>query len=332
MNNPMTETVDELAYYKTFQKYLMTQVEVGEPVPVIGKPNISHHKIKITASNTAPTIGWPRIVFTGVGLSIANPNSISPTRLNMQIRRPESTIKFDDIPWHSDEKAQQLSTTRYERVSGQQFSEFTESERQQGEILYPGQSVCFELEVSSKVIPYLSFRIDSTISRRNLFHQEHVIEIPDTYTQPLVVEAFRAFNSIEFHQTLRSIITSMPAFNNETTLANIQTFAGELPQAMANLKGIQTNINEIFHKYEFPWLQAHLRAGFVYLDQIHKALANMQEALASNKQENIIERAKAIKMLEKLALVLNQETEALMLKYNISDENANYRYRSYRLV
>ncbi len=62
-------------FYRQFQSYLKTQMELSSyefTQKETGRQQ-AVTKVKITVSNTAPdSPDWPKIVFMGVGLSVAN--------------------------------------------------------------------------------------------------------------------------------------------------------------------------------------------------------------------------------------------------------------------
>ena len=86
-------------------------------------------------------------------------------------------------------------------------------------------------------------------------------------------------------------------------------------------------LNNVFRKHAISRFRAHVRAAFIYLDNVSAKLTRMKESLASNNSEEIIAGARDLVALQKEAALLNGETEELMNRHNVSDEEINFRYR-----
>ncbi|MFH0914091.1 MAG: hypothetical protein V1849_02230, partial [Chloroflexota bacterium] len=295
-------------------------------------------KVKVIVSNTAPEEpNWPKIVFMGVGLSVArlgDTSTISPHQLRSREVRPDETPELELPPWWQDDKFKRFSEIRYNRILGQDFRivgqdfpDATSDERAHGEVLFPGQSVIFEMDVPPQEIPYLQFRVDGTVSRRHLFHYQETLVMPETFTKPLALAALRALNAIDIHRAPDSVIASMPDFNSATRLAEIQTFTTTLSTGMTEIKATREAVSNVFSQHKMFWFQAHLRAAFICLNRVSAALARMKEAIASNTPDKIAAESSALQALKGEAAQFNRATEELMHRHNISDEEVNYRYR-----
>ena len=326
------QPADSLAFYYLLRSYLNTQIEqIGtELAPVI----------KVEISNTAPdNPDWPKIVFMGVGLSLAHTGgdtqALLPSRLRTRIsRKPEEKAHpLTATPWQNDSKIQRLLEITYKRteqqttMSGQPFPDITSDERKYGEVLFPGQSITYEIDVTPEVLPYLQFRVEGTVSRRHLFHCEETFSMPENITKPLALSALIDFNAIDLHGPLESVINLMPKFDGSTRLVEVQTFSAALSNHIIKIKATQDNLNNVFHQYKFFWFRAHIRAAFIFLDRVSAAFARMKAAIESNMPDKIAAEASAILALKGEAAQLNRETEELMQRLNISDEEVNYRYR-----
>jgi hypothetical protein len=212
-------------------------------------------------------------------------------------------------------------------VHGQDFPDATPDERTHGEVLYPGQSVIFEMDVPPQEIPHLQFQVDATISRRHLFHHQETLVMPETLTKPIAVAALRDFNAIDLHRVLDLAITSMPDFSADTRLAEVQTFSVTLTNGITETKVIQEAMIKLWHEHRILWFQAHLRAAHIHLDRVNAALARMREAIGSNTTDKIVAEASLLRALKEEAAQFNCMTEELMNRHNISHEEACYRYR-----
>jgi transcriptional regulator with XRE-family HTH domain len=320
------DSVESLSFYPTLKSCLKTQIEdigsAAEPV------------IKVEITNTAPEgPDLPKIVFMGVGLSISNIGGSSQNfanRLKPRTTRPTKAeeIEANVTPWENDSKRKGLLNSPYQRLDNKTFPDFTPNEREQGEILFPGDSIIYEIDVPRDLLPYLQFRVEGNVSRRYLFHCEETFEMPEDLTKPLAINALSDFNSIEIHKLLVSITESIPDFNNDARLSEIHRFNTLLSENIAEVKTMQDNINNVFRQHTLNWFRAHLRAAYIYLDVVKETLGRLKEAIESNDPDKIAAEISGIQALKSTASQFNRETEDLMETFNISDEEVGYRYRS----
>ncbi|MFC1953409.1 hypothetical protein ACFLWR_04690 [Chloroflexota bacterium] len=129
--------------------------------------------IQATISNTAPVEpDYPLIVFMGVGLKFQLPKP----PMSVQRMKNQGALKIDrtnasqDNPFPLD-KAMRADTPDY--------PPYTSDEQKHGHILFPGQSVMYELNLTAKECPdatQVKLWAEGTISRRHLLH--HSKEIP----------------------------------------------------------------------------------------------------------------------------------------------------------
>lgn len=326
-NNPY------LDFYRQFQGYLKTQMELSKFESTRKETGRQQTltKVKIVVSNTAPAFpDWPKIVFMGIGLSVISlgeTETISPRQLTSREVKPDETPALKGPPWQQDDKFKGLLQIRHHRVHGQDFPDVTSDERTHGEVLFPGQSVIFEMDVPPQEVPYLQFCVDGTVSRRHLFHCQETLVMPETLTKPIAVAALRDLNAIELHRVMDSVIASMPDFNSDTRLAEVQAFSAALTNCMTEIKAIQEAVSKIWHKHKMFWFQAHLRAAYICVDRVSAALARMREAIGSSNSDKIAAEASALRALKGEATQFNRTTEELMSRHNISDEEVNFRYR-----
>jgi len=321
-------------FYSQLQSYLKTQMEIcSSESAQSGADKQPTNKVKIKVSNTAPDVlDRPKVVFMGVGLSVAgldNTRTISPRKVIISEVRPDETPELQGPPWQHDAKFKELLQIRYHRIIGQDFPEATSDESTHGKVLFPGQSVIFEMDVPPQEIPNLQFRVDGTVSRRHLFHFQDKLVMPETLTKPVAIGAFRDFNAIEIHKALDSVTASMPDFTSDTRLLEVQAFSKALTIGMTDIRVIREAVINVFDKYKISWFRAHLRAAFICLDNVSAALERMREAIVSSTPDKIAAEACAIRALKGEADQFNRATEELMNRHNISDEEVNYRYRGH---
>jgi len=182
----MTNNANEFDAYvslKNLGKYLNTDVGItcgkiekmvrktsGDREPVLS----DGYNVKVNISNTAPTEpDYPLIVFMGVGLKVQFPKTSHRT---IQRMKNESTLKVDltDAPQSNPfppSEAQRLDTPEYPAL--------TSDEKKHGHVLFPGQSIVYDLSLTAKECPditQIKLWVEGTISRRHLLH--HSKEIP----------------------------------------------------------------------------------------------------------------------------------------------------------
>ena len=317
---------DSLGFYHLLRSYLNAQIELigAEPTQVI--------RVKI--QNTAiPFPEWPKVVFMGVGLSLAHAGgdtqAFRPSKLKIKISREseQEVQKTATTPWEHDPKRERLAKIEFHRLDSKEFPDTTGEESAHGEMLFPGQSVIYEIDVTPDLLPYLQFRVEGNLSRRYLFRCEETFTMPLIVTKPLVLSALADFNTIDIHEPLEYVISSMPKLDGDTPLREIQAFSGIISSGTTKIEAAQKELQAVFRRHKFSLVQAHGRATFIYLDQVKAALIRMKDAILSNIPDNIAAEASIILALRTDAAQLNRETQELMSNYNISEDETNYRYK-----
>jgi hypothetical protein len=64
------------------------------------------------------------------------------------------------------------------------FPEVTSDEQSHGEVLFPGESVVYEMKTSEAELPYLDIRVEGSVSRRHLLHISQPMEALKHWSQP----------------------------------------------------------------------------------------------------------------------------------------------------
>ncbi len=107
---------------------------------------------------------WPLIVFMGVGIAF------NPKRWNNSIIMTRSTSYKVDLSKAPQGGAwsELRDKQHYEKVNAEKYPMMTSNENKHGFILYPGQSITYETNVSPEDMKHI--RVEGTLSRRHLFH------------------------------------------------------------------------------------------------------------------------------------------------------------------
>ena len=184
---------------------------------------------RIIATNSVPDKGnWALIVFLGLGVSVLDSKqgdgNLPRWARSQQIHPPEPYAGHDE------------SEPNYQRVvSSESMPVTTSDEERFGVALFPQQSVTFEFEVPVENLPYVSFRVEGTLSRRHMFHHQQELTMPADYTRPPMMSALRGFNALEVHRPLEAIVESIPDFGPDIKLAAVQAFTEALSQSLGEV-------------------------------------------------------------------------------------------------
>ncbi len=160
------------ALIEDLHKYLQTSIEYGEPENRkrrSDKSEIDVIPVKISVKNTSEkSVEGPDIVFMGINLSFQNKG----TNMNLTLRRWIRDCKIS----HNYGSQNVRHDTMGERldIAGEAFTPATSDERSHGELLFPGDSIVYEMYMPIKHKGDGYFEISATISRRHLFHIQRV--------------------------------------------------------------------------------------------------------------------------------------------------------------
>jgi transcriptional regulator with XRE-family HTH domain len=318
-SKPSDQSADPLSFFQSFQRYLNTQIELigTELAPALS----------IEIRNTAPsTPDWPKIVFTEVGLSLAHTGgdrqALLTSRLKIRISR-KSEEKPSDIaatPWQHDSKREGFLKIPYARIDRQGAPAIRSYEAPHGGDLFPGQSIIYEMDVTSELLPYLQFKVEGTVSRRHLLHYEETFAMPENITKPMALSALHDFYTIDLYGPLESVINSIPKFDSSTRLEEVQTFSKALSDNMTRIKATQEELSKVVRQHKLSWFRAHIRAAFIYLERVNATLVRTNEAIGANSPDKIASEVSALLALRGESAQLDRETKELMRTYNISEE------------
>lgn len=324
----VTESINPI---KTLQGYLMANTEFLPSDKGPGMPDeLQYTKVKISVANSAPVKSEPRPVFIGIGLSIGKTggeqSSIDPEQICFKINR--LVTKSENIA-RSSEDLQFLNKINYSRMNGLDFVDVTPEEQSRGEVLYPGESICYEMDIPNNDLPYYQFRLEGSLSYRHLFYHEVVLPVAEAYTRPIIINALRKFNALDIHKVLKSMLISLPEFGNDTRLSEIRRYITVLTSGEDDIEGLQKDVNELYKLHKFTIFQAHMQAVYNYLGRIRAAIGNMREAIASSTPETISKEISKLQALNQEATIIDKDTESLMTRFKLSDEDVGYKYRGW---
>lgn len=178
-----TNESDAYMYLKNLGKYLSTDVGItcGRITRTVHRGSgrqavdTGGYTVIVAISNTAPQeSNYPLVVFMGVGLRIQFPNTSHRTMTRM---RNENSLKVD---LSNASQQNPFPQTGAINVDTPEYPPLTSDEKQHGHVLFPSQSIKYELSITAKECPdvkELKLWAEGTISRRHLFHQSKEIVI-----------------------------------------------------------------------------------------------------------------------------------------------------------
>jgi hypothetical protein len=217
----------------------------------VGEPSNGRVKAEITIQYTAPSSSdGSEVVFLGVGMTIIDGRERDRTKWVslVNVSRPSDCVgerqKYDNGEWvgkHGEER----------------FPAYTADEQSHGEILFPGESLVYEFDISESDLPYLELRIEGSVSRRHLFRLSRSMEIMKKWRQPLLIETFQAIDKINYYNPLLSVIDKIPEFGPQTTLADIDAFRSVLANAQVHVDKVMTELNKVYHSAPNQELREH---------------------------------------------------------------------------
>jgi hypothetical protein len=324
MDNTLSQNSDVFSFLNELKSYLRTEYEVGEST--INEYKRSHVPLTIKISNTAPNeIEKPLIVFIGVKLLLTGSRDIDPmwAHTGGTLKHFEMEYRPVENPW--------FSNVGKSIGNFSEFPKITEDEKQHGNVLFPGESLIYKFMVPLDAMAEIGFNVDGTVSRRHLFYLKNKITLPEAYTKPPAVAVMQAFNKVELHKPLDAVLTNLPDLTKAIKTNEMsKEFVVAVITGPAEVKNVQALINSEFGSGRYPplsWFRVHVKKAFSYLDHVYKSLNNLKLSMEANSPSGFTVAAEELKNIRSEAAQLNKETEEIMRKYNISDEEVGYRYR-----
>ncbi len=228
------------------------------------------------------------IIFLGVGLRIIDGRERGSTKWDSKISksRPSDHIEL----------RQKYNEGTWVRGTSDSFPAATADEQSHGEVLFPGESVVYELKTSEGDLPYLDIRVEGSVSRRHLFHISQPMEALKVWTQPLVVETFRALDAIDFYNPLLSLVDVMPEFGPRTTLADIDAFRVAVEKSRDHVIEVGQKLNNVYHSAPNQKLRDYIKNGIgQYISSATKMCNKTLEALSGSDMKQMQETAEEMK-------------------------------------
>ena len=244
-NESILKTLGDI---QSLRELLKTEMSVGEPEE--GKVTA-----EIRVYNDAPlSSGGSEVVFVGVGLRIIDGRESTSRKLASKVKVLEK----------SDQIEERQKYNKGEWVTGRaRFPAYTADEQSHGHILFPGEGLVFEVDISEDQLPYLDIRVEGSVSRRHLLHLSKPMEALRKWSQPRVVQTFSDLDKIDLYKPLVSLIDAIPEFSPQTTLTDINAFRKEIEKAINHVKEVMPELNQVYQSVPNQELADLVRSGVV---------------------------------------------------------------------
>jgi len=208
----------------------------------ISDPEDGKIKAAIRVYNEAPvSTDGSGVVFLGVGLLIIDGRENAHTNWATRARL---SSKPDG---NSEERREYNKGDFVIGGDGARFPAYTSDEISHGQILFPGESLVFEIDISEDQLPYLDIRVEGSVSRRHLLHISKPMETMQKWSQPRVAQTFKDLDKIDLYTPLVSLVGAIPSFGPQTTLADINEFREEIEKAIEHVKTTMPELNKVYH-------------------------------------------------------------------------------------
>ncbi|MSQ33562.1 MAG: hypothetical protein EXR60_03990 [Dehalococcoidia bacterium] len=193
--------------------------------------------------------------------------------------------------------------------------------------LESGKSFTYEHRCSLQDLPALKVRAEGTVSARRFFRIRRLAAIPTSFTKPAALAYARGFNDLGIHGPLESLRKAVFIPGPKTTFADVQALIAALTRTLTEIEALQGRLRALPAAALGQQDRAHLEAAAAYLTKTQGACRRFRDALSTADSGEIVAAAGSIEDLSPEAAQVDRATEELMRGYEISDEEASYRYR-----
>ncbi|MBI4336940.1 MAG: hypothetical protein HY683_03825 [Chloroflexi bacterium] len=321
----MTETGRTLprdieALLDTFRSWLCSETSISQPSVMKFGRGKEQEAVVLTVqvrNSAPPSNDGAEIVFVGVGLRISDarePYNSGPRWVSdIKTSRP------------SDQQARRKKYDQGTWVSGRPFPAETSDEKSFGEVLFPRETVVYELRIPTADLPYASVQVEGSVSRRHLWH---FVETPDgieQYSRPLLLETLRVLNTVEFQHPVAEIISSIPDFGPNTTLEQLEGFRKVIEQAMSQISTMRETLNKVFHTAPNRELREHIKEDVGrYLLSVEQACTRALEAVSSGNMGRIRDAATTLKQQLAASEEVPGKTLQLLSRLRIAPDEVGF--------
>ncbi|MDO8750062.1 MAG: hypothetical protein Q7K03_02810 [Dehalococcoidia bacterium] len=298
-SNIVADYPDAVNLWRSLMEYL--KVEIVVEAPEILEPR-AHAKVKITATNTAPSgPDWPDVAFMKVELGTGDPTRNQ--RGGWEIAKPVKTAL---------------------RSGGNTPGWSLGEHLPHGAVyLLSGESIAWEIACPAEQLPELQPRVESYIAWDMFFRTDQKVPIPSIYTRPAVSEYIQAFGSIKFWDTFSPKLKSIHLPGPDTPFVQVQALTRQMTDSLASIETTIESLSEPRSAAIGPEARGHLRASVEYLYEERRVRQELNQAIASADTHKITQAANSIRNLEVFESAVNRAAEELVAKYIIPEQEAH---------
>jgi len=262
----------------------------------------------LVRNDAPPREDGVQVVFMGVGLYIIDTRDPA----DMLIRWTENIVS-------SRPSDQQDLRQRYQKgtwFTGDRFITETENEESFGEILFPGESVLYEMHIPNEWLPYTEIKVEGSVSRRHLFHISKVTSGLEQWKKPPLVDIFEDLKDIDIRRPIESAISAMPEFGSKTTLEEIATFRKVVEEANIQIDLEMQKLNNVYRATSNQEIRDHMKGTIgQYITSLTKSFTSTLEVLSSGNPEQMREATGSLNEQLAVSKEVNQKTKELMARY-----------------
>ncbi len=246
MGQQNTISPDDYKPLQVLRSWLHSDITISQPETMnfaVGNRNRPFEgegvTITIDVQNTAPeSASGGNVVFTGVGLRIIDVKVRSGSR-NLTYG-PNKTLEHENT-----ELRQQFGRGQW--TSSKPFPAITPDEQDHGDVLFPRESIVYEMKVTPEDLPYLDIKVEGTISRRHLFHIVHEMEPLKQYAKPLLAKTFSDIDALNMLRPSLAAAGKVPILSSSTTLADIEAFRKTVNGIITHADNAMAELNKVYH-------------------------------------------------------------------------------------
>jgi len=262
----------------------------------------------LVRNDAPPREDGVQVVFMGVGLNIIDTRDPADTLI----------ISTENIVSSRPSDRQDLHQ-RYEKgtwFTGDRFIAETENEESFGEILFPGESVLYEIHIPNELLPYAEIKVEGSVSRRHLFHISKTMSGLEQWKKLPLVDIFRDLKDIDIRRPIESAISAMPKFGSKTTLEEIAMFRKVVEEALTQIGLEMQKLNNVWRATSNQEIRDHLKGTIgQYITSLTKSFTSTLEVLSSGNPEQMREATGSLNEQLAVSKEVNQKTKELMARY-----------------
>jgi hypothetical protein len=140
-----------------------------------------------------------------------------------------------------------------------------------------------------------------------------------------VVTYLRAFNNIE--NDFDSAFSQVVPPSSMNSAADFVAWTAAVNKWVTAIDGAISRLAELKPSALEPSTSTHLQQARSYYQSIRTILKALLDAVAAGNAAGILQKVNELSATDAVGSALNRTTEQLMLRYNITDSEVNYRFR-----